>query len=658
MSARSRLVALTLVVAAAAFVFGLAEAAQTGGTGVRNVTAIAEWTAPAGRLDVPESISLGFGERAALVWWRDASSWFPVWRVSVVTEPGLIRADGRGVERKDGHDWLHLASTVEPSAGHTYELTLTYESVQGALGLRVVDRSSGSVVADFGLAALPAVAMPGATGTVQGPRGTEQLTVAEQGGYVPLGVQWAVLRLRGDEPAFQLSDRHPFVEPGDRLWLKIETAGPTSGTWRVRLERAGVSEVLAEVPGSKTRFELPLFTVTEERAGPMDLRLEYLDAGQLTATRRLRLVAGSAQLHLAQPVFNPDLHAATIAARLESTVPLSGSFLVTARLTEVVWNERALRYEEVPVESPPASLRQEVAANPGELVEYVVTVPLPASRGTFKIHYDVEHDFAPQVPVEITHDSRAVNTGYADFEFTAVTYNLWGTNQWPQRSAALEAVLKEMQPDILAVQEFKFQHRETIASALPDHDLVIDLFSGWVFEGNIYWSRERFELVEYGAEDVGICETARRMFWVRLRVKDVEPERTLLVATAHYTWDGHDCIRTHGAGLRVDMARRTLEALAAIRLPGEPVLFMGDLNESGAAIDTLRAGGLRDSVGADGEPLQPTYPADPRTTSYRGILDWQFYSGPIWVVEGGPVDFFLDGVAPSDHKPVLVRYQM
>lgn len=45
-------------------------------------------------------------------------------------------------------------------------------------------------------------------------------------------------------------------------------------------------------------------------------------------------------------------------------------------------------------------------------------------------------------------------------------------------------------------------------------------------------------------------------------------------------------------------------------------------------------------------------------TSYREAIDWQFHAGPIRVLEAGPVDFSLDGVVPSDHKPVWVKYHM
>lgn len=654
MKDRLRFLALVLVFVACAACTAAAVGPVGGGEDGRNVTTTALWTAASGRID---SITLGFGDLATLVWWRDDSGWFPVWRVSLVAEAGLLLADGTEVVA-EGRERLNVASTVAPAAGHTYELSLSYESSSGALGLRIVDLANGNVIADHGVVVHPGLAMPGSVASVQTREGSRPLETADRDRFEPRGVQWAVRRLRGDEPPFYVTDRHPYVEPGDRLALELETPIKTSGMWRLSMERAGAIQVLAQVPADETRVEVALPTVTREMAGPFTLRLEYLDGGQVASTRELRLFAGSATLALGRPTFDETLHAATVAMKLDTTVPLAGRLTVTARLTEVIWNEESLRYEEVPVDAPRVVFGELVDVMPGQPLELNWAVPLPPYWGTFKLNYDVEPDFAVDVPVTLVTDRNVVNTGYADVEFSVVTYNLWGTNQWPRRAAALEAVLQTMQPDILGVQEFKLQHREAIAGALPNHQLVADSFIGWLSEGNIYWSTERFELVDYGAEEIGICEPWRRLFWVRLQVKGAELGRTLLVANAHYTWDGHDCIQTRGTGLRVDMAKRTLDTLERLRLPDEPVIFMGDLNESGAAIHTLRAGGLRDSVGTDGSPLQHTYPADPRTTAYRGIIDWQFHAGPIKVIESGPVDFFLDGVVPSDHKPVLVRYHM
>lgn len=104
------------------------------------------------------------------------------------------------------------------------------------------------------------------------------------------------------------------------------------------------------------------------------------------------------------------------------------------------------------------------------------------------------------------------------------------------------------------------------------------------------------------------------------------------------------------------MAANTVRVLESLALADEPVIFVGDLNESGAAIDVLRSGGLRDYAETTGAPLVHTHPSDPSMGAWRSILDWQFHRGPIQVVAGEVVDFIHEGIVPSDHKPVAVTY--
>lgn len=244
----------------------------------------------------------------------------------------------------------------------------------------------------------------------------------------------------------------------------------------------------------------------------------------------------------------------------------------------------------------------------------------------------------------------------SSFRFVAATYNLWGSNRWPEREEALRSFLKDLCPDILCVQEFRPALREVLDQELPDHRRVEDPFEGWVREGNIYWSARLFDLVQYGAEDIGILEPLRRLFWVRLRVKGTD--RTLVVATAHYTWTGHPQeVATH-FNPRVGQAERTVAALAQIAGPEEPLLFMGDLNEANNAIAALRKGGLVDCWRGKGTYPVPTHPAFPTATGTPQVLDWQLYRGPLRPMVCEVVDYVKGYISPSDHKPLLVAYEL
>ena len=118
-----------------------------------------------------------------------------------------------------------------------------------------------------------------------------------------------------------------------------------------------------------------------------------------------------------------------------------------------------------------------------------------------------------------------------------VTYNLWNTVRWPVREAALKQFVDLFQPDILCLQELRAETQSFLDQALPQHQRVADDLPGWTCESNIYWRSDLLEGVDHGAEDVGMLEEHRRLFWVRLQVR--QPARTIFVSTAHFTYQGH-----------------------------------------------------------------------------------------------------------------------
>lgn len=239
--------------------------------------------------------------------------------------------------------------------------------------------------------------------------------------------------------------------------------------------------------------------------------------------------------------------------------------------------------------------------------------------------------------------------------FVATTFNVWKDVRWPERKEALESYIKVSSPDILCLQELRLETRNLLDVVLPDHSRVDDGFEGWSNESNIYWNTHLFELVSYGAEQIGILEPLRRLFWVRLKVRGLQ--RTLMVATAHYSYQGTEREKNEGINPRIEQARKTIDALNKLSFEEETVLFMGDLNDSVNAIRVLKSGGLQDSFSALGSPLVPTHPAIPTSLgTLPQVIDWQFHKGPIRVMNTSVVDYFHGDIAPSDHKPVVTTY--
>jgi endonuclease/exonuclease/phosphatase family metal-dependent hydrolase len=245
------------------------------------------------------------------------------------------------------------------------------------------------------------------------------------------------------------------------------------------------------------------------------------------------------------------------------------------------------------------------------------------------------------------------------------TYNLWNDQRWPERQEALRRFLECHIPDILCVQELRPVTCEFVDAVLDTHQRVEDLFEGWCWEGNIFWNERLFDLVEYGAEDIGILEKLRRLFWVRLRFRGADKLRTLFVSTAHYTWPGHEVEKRESINVRIPQAGKTIEALNTLVPQGEPLLFMGDLNDSGHPIRILSEGGLEDSFTALGRDTSPTWPAltiaqgMPELIgriAHLGPVDWIFHRGPIRPMTSEVVDFHVGDMSPSDHKALVATY--
>lgn len=240
--------------------------------------------------------------------------------------------------------------------------------------------------------------------------------------------------------------------------------------------------------------------------------------------------------------------------------------------------------------------------------------------------------------------------------FTVCTYNIWTDTRWPERRPALMRFAETHRPDVFCIQELQSESKQALDSVLLNtHQRVEDGFEGWTNEGNIYWNTRLFSLVEYAAVDIGIIEPLRRLFWARLAINDGS-DQTLFVSTAHYTYSGHPKAVETEMYLRLPQARATVTALNELQRDGEAQLFMGDLNDQTEAVKILRAGGLTDSFQALERLPQVTHPAIPTAKGAPCSIDWILHRGGLRVMTTEVIDFYLDDLAPSDHKPVLATY--
>jgi endonuclease/exonuclease/phosphatase family metal-dependent hydrolase len=240
--------------------------------------------------------------------------------------------------------------------------------------------------------------------------------------------------------------------------------------------------------------------------------------------------------------------------------------------------------------------------------------------------------------------------------FTVCTYNIRTWTRWPERRDALHQFVRVQRPDVLCVQELQSESQAVLDGALGDsHDRIHDDFEGWTCEGNIYWNRSLFEVVNHGATHVGILEPLRRLFWVRLRARS--NGQTFVVATAHFTWSGHAELVVSEKNARIPQARRSMIELDSLAESGEPQLFMGDFNDSNEPISVLRSGGFADCFSALGRNPKATFPASPTASGPEQTIDWLMHRGALRCLGAEVVDYFHGDLSPSDHKPVIATYE-
>ncbi|MCL5270353.1 MAG: endonuclease/exonuclease/phosphatase family protein [bacterium] len=243
-----------------------------------------------------------------------------------------------------------------------------------------------------------------------------------------------------------------------------------------------------------------------------------------------------------------------------------------------------------------------------------------------------------------------------------VTYNLWHVMRWEERKEAVGQFLERFRPDILCVQELRRITRDFIDARMPDHRRVEDDLDGWTEESNIFWNQTLMEEVEHGAEDVGMIEPKRRLFWVRLWVKRLG--RTFFVGTAHFTYQGHPHELETGQSPRQVQVDRTIAALGQLVKEGEPAFFMGDLNDPVLPTEHLHKAGWINCFSALGLLPPPTWPAYPTTTFPVGApvgnqsIDWLMANKEARPLMACSPHFYWGDMAPSDHWPVQALYQI
>ena len=262
-----------------------------------------------------------------------------------------------------------------------------------------------------------------------------------------------------------------------------------------------------------------------------------------------------------------------------------------------------------------------------------------------------------------------------------MTYNLKYASPmfeppWEVRRDMQVALIRKHSPDIIGSQEGLKEQIDYLMDHLPEYVVIGEGRKGGDDDEHmaIFFKRDRFRIREMGSFQLsetpevigsGPTDNPRMVTWARLAIIN----RPAAKETSPYPMDyrGHwentqelYVFNTHlapGEGMalaRLNSARLIVERVRALDRFGEwtrprPVFLLGDFNARPES-DVYRAfvgdkgsgepGVLKDSIeGGSG-------------------IDWILFRGDVEVRSYEVVDYNVDGVYPSDHKPIQVEFQI
>ncbi|MBS13915.1 MAG: hypothetical protein CME19_20265 [Gemmatimonadetes bacterium] len=268
-----------------------------------------------------------------------------------------------------------------------------------------------------------------------------------------------------------------------------------------------------------------------------------------------------------------------------------------------------------------------------------------------------------------------------DRSLKLMTYNLKYASpkfdpSWDVRREWQVDLFRQSLPDVIGTQEGLKGQVDYLADQLPEYVAVGEGRKGGDADEHmaIFIKRDRFRLREMGSFQLsetpavpgsGPPNNPRMVTWVRLAEIDVpakgesgwypidyrghwEQTREL------YVFNTHLDVGKHRQLARLNSAKLILERINALDRFGEwtqprPVFLLGDFNARPGS-DPHRV------LVGDGDSDDPRLLEDSADGEDR--IDWILSKGDVEVQSYEVVDYNVNGVYPSDHKPILVEYQV
>lgn len=264
---------------------------------------------------------------------------------------------------------------------------------------------------------------------------------------------------------------------------------------------------------------------------------------------------------------------------------------------------------------------------------------------------------------------------------TLMTYNLKFASPdykptWEVRREMQVELIRKYNPDIIGTQEGLKEQIDYLADQLPDYVVIGEGRKGGDDDEHmaVFFRRDKFRLREM--QSFQLSETPeligsgpevnpRMVTWVRLALINRPKEREKSSYAQDYRghWENTQefyVFNTHYFNGRIDsLARLNASKLILKRVtalnrfgswtPERPVFLMGDFNcRPGSAPYKVLVG---DKNSTDPDLLKNSF-------EDRNKIDWILYKGAVKVLKYEDVDFNVNGVYPSDHKPIYVEFEV
>ena len=269
---------------------------------------------------------------------------------------------------------------------------------------------------------------------------------------------------------------------------------------------------------------------------------------------------------------------------------------------------------------------------------------------------------------DVTVDLNDANKGLRfPARITVTTFNVWGSNYWPERAVSLSSMLMILKSDIYLLQEVTPQILQCLDQNMGKYNRIHDEKNpGWNTESNIYWNGELFSLIDHGFADLEIEDHPNRgLFWVRLSLKS-NPSTTIFCSTAHFPWVGCDAELATGMNQRIPASTKVCEHFRRLVPVNECAIFGGDLNDDFHPLRILSEEvGLMDVFESLDLPPPITHPVRPsdlvEEMRPNRTLDWLLCSLP---APSRVVAAFAKGLRGgkyppiSDHMPVMAVFEI